>query len=82
MKFIQQMFSDVDGQGSNKRLISFGIFLLIAAITIGVTFFKATLNQNIWDDLNYTLWIGIGAVTAEKFTKRSIRNENGEKLGA
>lgn len=75
MNFIKQMFTDVDGQGSQKRLISFGIFLLVAAISIGVTFFKAVLNDHIWEDLIYTLLAGLGLITAEKFTKRGMRND-------
>ena len=75
MNFLKQMFSDVDGQGSHKRLIVFGIFILIAAIVIGVTFCKATFQANIWDDLIYTLIAGLGMITSEKFTTRSLRTE-------
>lgn len=75
MKFILQMFSDVDGQGSQKRLVTFGIFLLVAAITIGVTFFHCVLNDHVWEDLIYTLLAGLGLITAEKFTKRGVRTD-------
>lgn len=75
MKFILQMFSDVDGQGSQKRLVTFGIFLLVASIAVGVTFFHAALNEHIWEDLIYTLLVGLGLITAEKFTKRGLRND-------
>jgi hypothetical protein len=75
MKFIMQMFSDVDGQGSQKRLVVFGVFLVVAAIAIGVTFFHATLNESVWTDLIFLLGAGLGLITSEKFTKRGIRND-------
>lgn len=75
MKFIQQMFSDVDEQGSQKRLVTFGIFLLLATITIGVTFFHATFNEVVWTDLCFLLGAGLGVIASEKFTKRGMRND-------
>ena len=68
------MFSDVDRQGSQKRLVTFGIFLLIAGNNIGVTFFHASFNEHIWDDLIYSLLAGLGMITAEKFTNRGVRD--------
>ncbi len=74
-ELFKQMFQDVDQQGSQKRLVTFGIFCLVAAIVIGVTFFHASLNDHIWEDLIYTLLAGLGLITAEKFTKRGLRND-------
>ena len=71
MQFIQQIFSDVDGQGSSKRVMSFAILALVTVIALGVTFFRATFQPQIWQDLIFTLLAGFGLITAEKFTKRS-----------
>jgi len=71
MTFIQQTFSDVDGQGSSKRVMSFGILALISCIALGVTFFHATFQEQVWQDLIFTLLAGFGLITSEKFTKRS-----------
>lgn len=73
--FLKQILSDVDGQGSSKRVMSFGILGLLAVIATGVTFFHAAFQQQIWQDLIYTLLAGFGLITSEKFTKRGIRND-------
>ena len=75
MKFIQSIFSDVDGQASSKRVGTFIVLALIVAITIGVTFGSAKFSDAIWTDLIYTFLAGMGLITSEKFTKRGIRNE-------
>ena len=69
------MFSDIDGQVSSKRMILFGVFALIAIIVVGVTYFKAHFEEAIWTDLFFALLSFGGMVTAEKFTKRGIRDE-------
>jgi hypothetical protein len=51
--------------------MSFCILLLMAIIALGVTFFHAAFQQQIWQDLVYTLLAGFGLITSEKFTKRS-----------
>jgi len=71
MKFLQQILSDVDGQGSSKRVMSFCILALISIIALGVTFFHAAFQEQIWQDLIFTLLAGFGLITSEKFTKRS-----------
>jgi len=74
--FIKEIFSDVDKQGSQKRLITFGIFLLIAYIVISVTSFKATFVPDIWRDLIFALLVSLGFVASEKFTKRGVSNDS------
>ncbi|MBX6362041.1 MAG: hypothetical protein IRZ03_18450 [Acidobacterium ailaaui] len=71
-QFISSIFKDVDGQYSSKRVITFAIAILIIAIAIGNSFFGYKVDDNIWSDLIYTLWAGLGMVTSEKFTKRGI----------
>lgn len=71
-QFISSIFKDVDGQPSSKRVITFAIAILIIAIAIGNSFFGYKVDDNIWSDLIYTLWAGLGMVTSEKFTKRGI----------
>jgi hypothetical protein len=70
MNFLQQILSDVDGQGSSKRVMSFGILGLISTIALGVTFFHATFQEQVWQDLIVTLLAAFGLITSEKFTKR------------
>jgi hypothetical protein len=76
MNFLKQVLSDVDGQGSSKRVMSFAILALLFIIALGVTFFYASFQEQIWQDLIYTLLTGFGLITSEKFTKRGIRNDN------
>ena len=73
--FLKQIFSDVDGTGSSKRATLFIVLALIGIIVIGVTFFHATFNETIWTDLFFALLSFGGMITAEKFTKRGIRND-------
>ena len=75
MNFLKQVLSDVDGQGSSKRVMSFAILALLFIIALGVTFFHASFQEQIWQDLIYTLLTGFGLITSEKFTKRGIRND-------
>lgn len=68
--FFQQILSDVDGQGSSKRVATFWLLTLISAITVGVTFFHAYFNETIWTDLLLAFAASIGLVTYEKYNKR------------
>lgn len=70
-EFIKSVFSDVDNQGSSKRVATFVILLLIFVTVIGVTFFNAAFQAQMWEDLKYTFWLCLGFITSEKFTNRS-----------
>lgn len=78
MNFIQSMLSDVDGSGSSKRGIAFVILLVFVFMAVG-SCFGLTIKDNIWDDVFYALLTFGSMITAEKFTKRSIRKE-GESI--
>jgi len=69
-EFLKSVFSDVDNQGSSKRIATFIILLLIVFTVIGVEFFHATFQAQIWEDLKYTFWLCLGFITSEKFTIR------------
>lgn len=69
-EFLKSVLSDVDGSGSSKRVATFVILFLIVLISIGVTFFHATMQAQIWEDLKYTFWLMMGFITSEKFTDR------------
>jgi hypothetical protein len=78
--FIQQIFSDIDGQGSSKRIAAFWILLIITAIAIGVVFFDKRISETIWDNLILLFGLSMGLITSEKFTKRkTVVNDNTEK---
>lgn len=70
MEIIKQILSDVDGQGSSKRIAALWLLLLISIIALAVTFDVAKLNNTVWTDLVIMFGICIGAITGEKFTKR------------
>ncbi len=69
-EFFKDMFSDVDGGASFKRGGTAVILLLIVAIVIGVYFFHASFQAQMWEDLKYTFWLSMGFITSEKFTNR------------
>lgn len=75
-EFFKSIFSDVDGQGSSKRVATFVILLLIVATVIGVTFFKASFQAQMWEDLKYTFWLCLGFITSEKFTTRNNKSDS------
>jgi hypothetical protein len=80
-EFFKYVFTDIDGQGSSKRVATFVILLLITAIVIGVTFFNAAFQEMIWQDLIYTFLISMGLITSEKFTNRGkVNSESADGL--
>lgn len=70
MNFLQQFFTDVDGQASSKRLmtfIAFGMFMLICAMNL---FKGKSVSPDILDFLFYMVLVGLGLISTEKFTGR------------
>jgi len=76
--FWQNLLSDVDYQISSKRFITVGAFLLIVIAFLLDLFFSINISQSVLDIIQSIIWVGLGATTVEKFSKKegSSSNEN------
>jgi hypothetical protein len=72
MKFFQSILSDVDGQGSSKRLTLFILVILYVIMALANTFQGKHIDEKILDNTFYAILLLSGFNLAEKFTKRGI----------
>ena len=73
---------DVDGQTSSKRIVLYFLTATLITMAIFDTLGKAHFHESTWDDIFYGVMLFGGYVVAEKFTKRSIRNEDSNSDGS
>jgi hypothetical protein len=71
MKFIQSILSDVDGQGSSKRVTLFVLLLLYVVMALANTFAAKHIDDKILDN-TFNL--------VEKFTKRGVDKEENKVI--
>lgn len=71
MKFISQLFQDVDGQYSSKRFITFMAFALYVIDVWTNKFSGLTLDADLRSFNFYLIIIGLGLTASEKFTNRT-----------
>lgn len=69
-EIIKSMFSDIDGDISSKRFITF--LFVIATLTTWACnlFWGMEISQFIYEGLLYIVGVGLGVITAEKFSPR------------
>jgi hypothetical protein len=72
MKFIQSILSDVDGQGSSKRVTLFILVFLYVTMGIASTFWGKQIDPKILDNTFYAILLLSGFNLAEKYTKRGM----------
>lgn len=71
-EIISSIFSDVDGDVSSKRVITF-LFVIATLITWACNlFWNMQVSQFIYEGLLYIIGIGLGVITAEKFSSRGL----------
>lgn len=77
-KYFIQVFQDVDGQFSSKRL-----FILISILVLIISwvcnlFYQMKLEEFIFEGFLYIVVVGLGVTTAEKFSRKSkVSNDSG-----
>jgi hypothetical protein len=69
MDFFKKMLSDVDGQTSSKRFISFLSFLVMVGSWVGSQFFGKPV-EDVLQAFMYIVVVGLGVTAAEKFSKK------------
>ena len=70
MDFFKKMLSDVDGQTSSKRFISFLSFLVMVGSWVGSQFFGKPVEENVLQAFMYIVVVGLCVTAAEKFSKK------------
>ncbi len=79
--FFQHLLSDVDNQVSSKRFITVGAFALIVIAFLLDLAFNITIAQGLLDIIQSIIWVGLGATTLEKFSRKEATSPN-DNLGS
>lgn len=70
MAFLRSMLTDIDGDISSKRVITFLAFLLCSVAFISNIFWKYEVDSKLFEDMMYIVVAGLGFTASEKFTSR------------
>jgi len=74
-EIVKSMFSDVSGDISSKRFITF-LFVIAILITWACNLFWCMeISEFIYEGLLYIVGVGLGVITAEKFSPRSNNSQ-------
>ena len=77
---LKEVFKDVDGNFSSKRVVTLVAMLLVSIAFIANMFFGVTINQPMYNGLLNIVMIGTGFIGLEKFSKLNFplkANNNG-----
>jgi hypothetical protein len=70
MAFLRNMLTDIDGDISSKRVITFLAFLLCSVAFISNIFWKYQVDTKLFEDMMYIVVAGLGFTASEKFTSK------------
>lgn len=70
------LISDVDGSISSKRIITFACIIAILVTWYSNLFYKLSIEEFIFQGLMYITGIGLGVITAEKFSRKGYGKNN------
>jgi len=70
-RVVHELFSDVDGTLSSKRLITFIAFLCTVGSWIANIFFKVETLTYIFEGMLWLTGAGLGFIASEKFARSS-----------
>lgn|GEM_PF-1487781 len=73
LKNLREIFSDVDGDLSSKRLITFLGFLVMIITWVCNLWFGMIILDYIFDGFLYLVVVGLGVTATEKFTDATRR---------
>ena len=68
--FLKDMLTDIDGDISSKRVITFLAFLLCSVAFISNIFWKYQVDTKLFEDMMYIVVAGLGFTASEKFTSK------------
>ena len=70
MNFLKSMLTDINGDISSKRVITFLAFLLCSVAFISNIFWKYEVNVKLFEDMMYIVVAGLGFTATEKFASK------------
>lgn len=76
---VKEVFSDVDGELSSKRVITFIAFVILMVTWFSNLFFDFTFDDKIIDPFTYIVLGGLGTIVSEKFSNSINRFKKYEK---
>jgi hypothetical protein len=68
MSFLRDMLTDIDGDISSKRVITFLAFLLCSVAFISNIFWKYEVDNTLFENMMYIVVAGLGFTASEKFS--------------
>jgi len=66
--FLKDMLTDIDGDISSKRVITFLAFLLCSVAFVSNIFWKYEVDTKLFEDMMYIVIAGLGFTASEKFS--------------
>ena len=66
---LSDFFKDEKGKVSSKRVVTFFSFVLMAVGFIANLFFDFTIEEFIYESVQWIVMIGLGATASEQFSK-------------
>lgn len=76
MSSLNEIFKDIDGSFSSKRVSTFICLLLITTAFISNLFFGFKIEEFIFESVVYITIAGLGFVGAEKFAPKNKASNN------
>ena len=70
MEFLRSMLTDINGDISSKRVITFLAFLLCSVAFISNIFWKYEVDSKLFEDMMYIVVAGLGFTATEKFASK------------
>lgn len=70
MDFLKSMLTDINGDISSKRVITFLAFLLCSVAFVSNIFWKYEVNVKLFEDMMYIVVAGLGFTATEKFASK------------
>lgn len=75
-KVLKQIFQDIDGTLSSKRVFTLLAILILLASWVLDVFFQMTASEHIFDGFLYVVAVGILGISAEKFVRWRGKEQN------
>ena len=77
-KWFKEIFLDVDGHGSSKRIITILAFIFLSIGYFAHIFFGKVIGDTIWEGMLWVVMAGMGVATVEKFSRKGVVYDNSE----
>jgi hypothetical protein len=77
-KWFKEIFIDVDGHGSSKRIITILAFTFLSIGYFAHIFFGKVIGDIVWEGMLWVVMAGLGTVTVEKFSRKGKIYDNSE----